>query len=88
MSFKIKIPKLIFLKIFLFLRSIILNMRVSQKTSKIVKVKIFIGWMYNSRKIEIQIKYQDVQIGKKICKTKAKVQKANNTQPDFKLEQM
>lgn len=44
--------------------------------------------MYNNRKIEIQIKYQDVQIGKKICKTKVKVQKANNTQPDFKLEQM
>jgi hypothetical protein len=44
--------------------------------------------MCNSKKIEIQIKYQDVQIGKKICKTKAEIQKANNTQPDFKLEQM
>jgi len=59
-------------------------MRVSQKILKIVKVKIYIGWMCNNKKIEIQIRYQDVQIGKRICKTKVEAQKINSTQPDFK----
>jgi hypothetical protein len=40
--------------------------------------------MCNNKKIEIQIRYQDVQIGKRICKTKVEAQKINSTQPDFK----
>lgn len=42
--------------------------------------------MFNNRKIEIQIRYQDVQTGKKICK--AKIKKINSTRLDFKLELM
>ena len=68
--------KLIFLKIFWFLRSITSSMRPSQKILKIVKAKIYIDWMCNNRKIEIQIKYQDVQIGKKIWKIKVEIWKA------------
>jgi hypothetical protein len=48
-------------------------MRPNLKIWKIAKVKIFTDWMCFSLKTETQTKYQDVQIGKKIYKTKVKI---------------
>ena len=63
-------------------------MRVNQKILKIAKAKIFTDWMFFNLKTELQTKYLDAQIGKKICKTKVEIWKICNTQHDSKLEQM
>ena len=63
-------------------------MRVNQKILKIATAKIFTDWMLFNLKTELQIKYLDAQIGKKICKTKVEIWKVCNTQQDSRSEQM
>jgi hypothetical protein len=50
--------------------------------------KIFTDLMLFNLKTELQTKYLDAQIGKKICKTKVEIWKVYNTQQDSKSEQM
>lgn len=48
-------------------------MRVNQKILKIAKAKTFTDLMLFNLKTELQTKYLDALIGKKICKTKVKI---------------